>query len=65
MQKGHMIGLILIGTLLGWLAAAATLVSGAGLAMALGALVLTGMGATLLAAALSCLPCPLRAAASA
>ena len=44
-----MIGFIFIGTLLGWIAAGAALVSGAGVLLALGACMLTGCTATLAA----------------
>ena len=56
-----MIGFILIGTLLGWIAAGAALVSGAGLLLALGACALVGSSATLAAAAVSLMACPLSA----
>lgn len=47
-----MIGFIFIGTLLGWIAAGAALLSGMGLLLALGACALVGSLATLLLAAL-------------
>ena len=60
-----MIGFIFIGTLLGWIAAGAALVSGAGVLLALGACMLTGCTAALAAAGLSLLACPLQGRASA
>ncbi len=60
-----MIGFIFIGTLLGWIAAGAALVSGAGILLALGACMLVGCGATLAAAGVSLLACPLRGQAQA
>ena len=60
-----MIGFIFIGTLLGWIAAGAALVSGAGVLAALGALMLTGCATTLALAALTLLACPLRGSAEA
>jgi hypothetical protein len=47
-----MIGFIFIGTLLGWIAAGAALVSGAGVLLALALCPLVGCGATLVGAGL-------------
>lgn len=60
-----MIGFIFIGTLLGWIAAGAALVSGAGFLLALALLPLVGCGTTLAAAGVSLLACPLGNAAPA
>ena len=60
-----MIGFIFIGTLLGWIAAGAAFVSGAGFLAALGTCALVGCTATLAAAGLTLLACPLRSPAEA
>lgn len=57
-----MIGFIFIGTLLGWIAAGAALLSGTGLLLALGACALVAPTATLLLAALAAYACPARQA---
>ena len=58
-----MIGFIFIGTLLGWIAAGAALVSGAGFLLALGACAGVGCGAAVLGAALTLVAPPPRAGA--